>query len=465
MRRPNILLVHSDQHRYDCVGAHGHPLSPTPNLDRLAAQGVSFSHAFTPCPVCVPARNSFLYGTWATRHGAVSNRHTEAPWPPAPELPTWSEALRDAGYRLAYVGKWGIHGRPQDFGFESYVPTSDYYTWRAEAGLPPVPRTGWFGGTDPHISPEQSRIAWEADRVLERMRDLSRGPEPFLIRWDPAGPHLPNIVPEPYASMYPPATIAPWLSFPDPLAGKPYIQAQQRRTWGLDGWTWDDWAPVVARYLGEITLMDAQIGRVLAELERLGLSEDTLVIYTCDHGDLCGGHGMIDKHHVMYDDVVRVPLIMRLPRDSRAGSPDPVAGRTCDAFVSHALDLAVTLCEVAQVPVPETFQGRSLLPLLEGQGEGEREDIFATYHGSQFGLYSSRMVRDRRWKYVWNATAEDELYELERDPGEIVNLAGDASSRQVLERLRHRLLTWMEETEDILLNEWTRRQLLEGLTH
>ncbi len=125
--------------------------------------------------------------------------------------------------------------------------------------------------------------------------------------WSPSEPHLPNVIPEPYASLYPPAQVPPWPSFSDPLAGKPYIQRQQRVNWGVEGWTWDQWAPTVARYLGEITLLDAQVGRLLAQLDALGLADDTVVIYTSDHGDLCGGHGMVDKHYVMYDDVMRVP--------------------------------------------------------------------------------------------------------------------------------------------------------------
>jgi len=456
--RPNILLIHSDQHRYDCVAANGHPFVRTPNLDRVAAEGISFSHAFTPTPVCTPARNSLLYGVWPARHQAVANRGTEAGRPAVEGLPTFAQALAGAGYHLSYVGKWGIAGDPLQAGFHDYLPGQSYRAWRADQGLPPVPSEGgWLGGRDPHVTPEQSQVGWEAGHVIDRLRAVASASSPFFIRWDPYGPHLPNVVPEPYYSLYPPDSIPPWPSFPDPLQGKPFIQAQMRRTWGVDGWQWPDWAPLVSAYLAQITLMDAQIGRVLTELDDLGLAESTLVVYTCDHGDLCGGHGMIDKHHVMYDDVVHVPLILRWP----AGA-DP--GRVCEAFVSHELDLAATFCDMAGAPLPDTFQGSSLLPLLRGAPAPTRADIFSTYYGSQFGLYSSRMVRDRRWKYVWNATAEDELYDLLQDPAEIHNRAGDPSLREVAERLRHRLVAWMEETSDPLLNEWTRRLLLEGRT-
>lgn len=145
------------------------------------------------------------------------------------------------------------------------------------------------------------------------MEKAATSEQPFFIRWNPSELHLPNIVPEPYFSMYPPETIPPWPSYPDPLVGKPYAQAQQLRTWKLEDWDWNKWAGLVSRYLGEISLLDNQIGRVLAKLEEMNVADNTLVIYTTDHGDMCGGHGMIDKHFVMYDDVVHVPLIMRWP--------------------------------------------------------------------------------------------------------------------------------------------------------
>ncbi|HUS91300.1 MAG TPA: sulfatase-like hydrolase/transferase [Phycisphaerae bacterium] len=462
MSRPNVLLIHADQHRFDCVAAN--PGAPavlrTPNLDRLAAGGINFRHAFCPVPLCVSSRCSLLTGTWATRHGALVNFGVEGSRPMDPKLPTFSGALAEAGYHLGYVGQWHADParRPEDFGFHEYVPDRLYDEWRAAQGLPPRPRTNrWFGEADPHVAPEQSRLGWGTSEVIRMLRRRAGGGKPFFLRWDPVEPHLPNVVPEPFASMYAPQQVPPWPGFADDLAGKPYIQAQQRRTWGLDGWAWDRWAPLVARYLGEVSLLDAQVGRLLDALDELHLADSTLVVYAADHGDLCGSHGMIDKHFVMYDDVVRVPMIARWPGRIAAGT-------TCDAFVSAQLDLAWTFCELAGAPVPETFQGRSLLPAFDGTDADPRQDIFATYHGSQFGLYSQRMVRDRRWKYVWNATAEDELYDLAADPGELGNLAASPAHAEALARLRKRLVEWMDQTADPLLNAWTRAQLLEGNT-
>src|SRR5690606_13730505 len=175
------------------------------------------------------------------------------------DLPTFSEALKGAGYRLDIVGNWGVNSArtPQEYGFDVYVPGSSYVEWRKSQGIPDIPRTnGWFGEVDPYIRPEQSRLAWGADHVIRLLHERAKEEAPFFLRWDTSEPHLPNVVPEPYASMYDPKDIDPWPSFGETFAGKPYIQAQQLVSWGIEDFTWDDWRKVVSRYLGEITLLD-----------------------------------------------------------------------------------------------------------------------------------------------------------------------------------------------------------------
>ncbi|MCC7147278.1 MAG: sulfatase-like hydrolase/transferase [Phycisphaeraceae bacterium] len=455
----NILLIQADQLRFDCLGVNGHRLVRTPNLDRLAAQGVNFTQAYCPIPVCTPARASLLSGRWPTQHQGITNRDSEAACPLRTDVPTFSGALAAAGYRLGCVGKWGVHPHkgPLEFGFHDWMDGREYSAWRKAQGLPGKPNAnGWLGETDEKITAAQSQLAWGADRTLELLERYAKqaGQRKFFLRWDPPEPHLPNVVPEPYASMYRPGDIQPWASFADGLENKPYIQRQQRRTWEIDGWDWSRWAPTVARYLGEVSLLDAQVGRILDRLAELGLAESTLVAFTADHGDLCGGHGMIDKHYVMYDDVVRVPLFLRGP--GVTGAPGQ-----CAAFVCNGLDLAATFCAAAGVDRPEGFVGQNLLDLAQGRAK-ERPDIFGMYFGAQFGLYSQRMVRDRKWKYVWNATDCDELYDLESDPGERRNRAGDAACAGELKRLRGRMIQWMQEAQDPLLNGWVRGQLEGG---
>lgn len=353
--QPNLLLIHVDQLRYDCLGCHGHALVQTPHLDRLAREGMDFSHAFTPVPVCTPARASLLFGQWPTRHGILTNEGTEGGARHVPQGPTFSQVLSGAGYASAYVGKWNVHSGidPTQVGFDTYLAESSYGSWRSAQGLPPrSSQNGFFGEVDSAIRAEQSRLAWGADQTIAYMQGLAQGQAPWCLRWDPSEPHLPNVVPEPYASMYAPEDIPPWASFEEQFEGKPYIQQKQLITWGIQDWTWSEWAPLVGRYLGEVTLLDAQIGRVLAALDDTGQSDSTVVVFTCDHGDMCGAHRMIDKHFVMYDDVVRVPLIIRAPAYMQQ------AGRVCDAFVCQELDVAATFCDLATGAMPAEFQDR-----------------------------------------------------------------------------------------------------------
>lgn len=463
-KRPNILFIQSDQHRFDCVGANGHPLLDTPALDRIACEGVNCTRAHTPIPLCTPARSSLLTGCWPTRHGCIANYDSEAWQPPLQGLPLCPVLLRDSGYHTAYIGKWHVDRNiePPGYGFIQYVPEGDYGKWREAQGLPP--RFSWknftvkkvFGNEDENALPEQSRLNWGADRVIEMLHERTEEKntgKPWLIRWDPSEPHPPNVVPHPYSIIYDTDELKPWASFSDTLENKPIAQRQSRLNWGVQGWGWEKWRPTVARYLGEIALLDFQIGRILNALDAAGLAENTLVIYTSDHGDLCGAHGLMDKHFIMYEDVVRVPLLMRWPAGGLVG------GRKCDAPIIHALDLPAAMLEAAGLPVPETFQGTSLLPWARGGSDKRRDSAFSMYFGNIFGMYSQRMVSDGKWKYVWNVTDMDELYDLENDPGELRNLAHSSAHLEILKNRRARLIQWMEETRDPLLNPWHRRVL------
>ncbi|MEM7626284.1 MAG: sulfatase-like hydrolase/transferase [Planctomycetota bacterium] len=451
--RPNILYIHSDQHRWDCLGAHGHPLLRTPHLDRLAAQGVDFQQACTPTPICTPARACLLTGKWPTQHGVTSIPRTEIYHPLAEDQPLLTRLLHDAGYRQAHIGKWHdeTKGQPTGYGVDFFQwEEDDYDAWRLEQGLPLRERkNGWFGEVDPTTTIEQTRIAWGANHTLDQMSRFTKEGKPWFIRWDPSEPHLPNLIAPEMEDWYPVGDIEPWPSFPDPLNDKPPIQKQQRRTWGTDDWGWDKWAPIVSRYLAEIELIDRYVGQMMGRLDELGQAENTLIVYSTDHGDLCGGHGMMDKHFQLYDDVVRVPLLMRFPQQLPAGQIN-------EAFISHEIDLATTFLAAAGVEVPECFEGVDLLPVGRGEADTGRQDCFVQYQGTQFGLYSQRMIRNREWKYVYNPTAQDELYHLASDPAELVNLAQRPAHTDMLMQLRGRAAEWMTSIEDPLLNEFTR---------
>ncbi len=461
MKPRGVIFFQVDQHRRDCLsctGHNGHVYVQTPNLDRLASEGMHFTRAYCPTPMCVPTRSSYLCGQWPMQHGVLNNWDSESPVFLDPQRPTWARTLGDYGQSTDYIGRW--HVRPDlgatDFGFTTDLPDWKYGKWREAEGLPPVPKqAGLFGDVDPHITPEQSKVGWTVDRIIDAVRARVSAGENFFVRAETIEPHLPCRPPQSVLEQFRVEDIPPWGSFGDTFEGKPYAQAQQLRTWGIDQWTWEEWAPVVARYLAEIANLDLQFGRLLDFLEAEGLAQDTLVIYTADHGDMCGGHRMIDKHMIMYDDVVRVPLLMRWPGVIPAGS-------TCDAFVINSIDLPSTFCDVFGVQPPPTFSGQSVLPLMKGERVDGRTTVFSTYHGNQFGPYSQRMVADTRYKYIWNPTAEDEFYDLQSDPNELHNRATDPDCAALVAKMRTELIGWLEQTDDRLLNRWTREQLEKG---
>lgn len=455
-----IIFIESDQHRFDCMGLTGHPLVKTPNMDRLAAEGMFFKNAYTPTPICVPARTSYLCGQWPQEHGTLCNFDGECF--KAAETVFFPQLLSKAGMTLDFFGRWHVNNRrdPMSYGFDTFLSDDAYPAWRKRKGLPPVIYEGngvdiYFGKADKDIEAKDSRLSWLCGNVIEKLRERARSGKPFYISMDTLEPHLPNIVPEPYNSMYPPEDIPPWGSFAETFRNKPYIQEQQLRTWGIEKWAWKEWAPVVSRYLGEISLLDAQIGRILDTLDELGIADDVLIIYTSDHGDMCGGHRMIDKHYIMYDDVCRVPLLMRWPRRIKAG--------TChDGFVSNAIDLPISYLDVFNIEKPDTFSGISLLPAMLGDKRPVRDEIFCSWNGNQFGQFSQRMVFDGKWKYIWNATDRDELYDLENDPHELENLAAEVRVSGEISIMRKKMVEWMWKTGDRLSNDWIRKQLLEN---
>jgi len=455
---PNILLIHSDQHRFDSIASNGNPIVSTPNLDRLAREGTNFTRAFTTIPICSPARASLMTGAWPTTHGCLCIPTSEMWQPARRELPVLSRMLTTHGYHCAMTGKFHkeFEGSPTDFGFEEFAGLHGYRKWRESMQLPPQQQRektllGWVDPTPP----EATSLAWQADQVIRQI-EARTGQQPFFVRWDPPEPHLPCVPPQAVWETYANTPIPPWNSWPDPLTNKPAAQRRQVDIWGLQDWPWERFEEIVRRYFAIITHMDAQIGRVLDCLDRLGIADNTLVIYSTDHGDYCGGHGQMDKHFNMYEDVVHVPLLLRWPGQIPANA-------TCDAFASNSIDIARTIAEAAQLPaIPDSFQGENLVACAKDPGHRPRNDIYCQYFGTESGAYSQRMLRSERYKYVFNPTDLDELYDLETDPGELTNRIDDPALAPTLAHLRQRLWDWMKSVKDPLGNRWTEVELLGG---
>lgn len=469
VKLPNILLIHSDQHRFDCVGAVGMRSDiSTPNLDALAAGGTLFEHAFSTIPICTPARASLMTGAWPTTHGSFCIPSAELNRAARRELPLLTNLLANAGYRIAWTGKYHqeLEEAPgTQHGIEDFVSAWDYHRFRADCGIPKGERPhGFFGDVDADCPPACAPLAWQADSVIRQIRERANGTAPFFVRWDPPEPHLPCNPSAPFAARFATADIPPWLSFPDPLVGKPATQRRQQRIWDVEGWDWHQWLHTVRLYYAVIAEMDHHIGRVLATLDALGVAHNTLVIYSTDHGDFCGGHGQIDKHFNMYDDVTRVPLIVRWP------GCVPAAVRR-EAFVSNSIDIAATILAAAGVEAPPSFVGQDLLRMANDPAFHPRDFAFSQYFGTESGAYSMRMLRDQHFKFVYHPVGDvHEFYDLHSDPGELRNLLAppfasacgvpfDPAAAAALARFKSALFLTMQAHGDRLANRWTATEL------
>jgi arylsulfatase A-like enzyme len=473
MTAPNVLLLLTDQQRYDVTAQSG-PAVETPNVDRMADDGIWFSRAYTPTSICTSTRASLLTGLYPHSHGMLNNCHeadairTELP----DGITTFGNRLAEHGYRNSYVGKWhvGRERTPADYGFENLggddgghdSTDPEFRAHQRRHGVDPdrieleetVSTTG-----DPEliaaktpIPPEATWTYYLAERTIERIEEWSGSGGPFFHRTDFEGPHHPYVVPEPYASMYDPAEIDPWPSFDEDFSGKPRAHEQYRFYRGVDDFDWATWAEAVAKYFGFVTFIDHQIGRVLDALEENGPG-DTVVVHTSDHGDFTGSHRQFNKGPLMYDYGINVPFLVRWP-----GRVDP--GRTCEAFV-RLHDLMPTFLDVCGAPIPDGLDARSLRPLLDGERPADWPDaVVSEYHGDEFGLYTQRMVRTDRYKYVFNSPDIDELYDLREDPAELENRIDHPDYEAVRRDLRDHLVEWMHETADPF-RQWGQQALRE----
>lgn len=486
-RRPNILWIMCDQLRYDCVGANGNSIIKTPNLDRFAAESANFTHAFVQAPVCVPSRASFFTGRYPHSH---RNRVNYTPLAASEVL--LPARLRQAGYRTALVGKTHLYyafpptaGEVRRTGFDLVdlhdgVPFtdewSDYAKWRqANDPLRDLPyrrlaRTvkPLRDALPPDANPFRAAIderftdtAWTGLRTRERLKELAAEDRPFFLFCSFWKPHSPYEVPAPFDSLYsgveiplpPPETAGTIARLPLPLQklilrGKKPAFAMDRRE--LE-WLWRS-------YYGTVSHLDREIGLVLDALMELRVAQDTIVVFSSDHGDQLLEHGLLGKN-VFFEASIRVPLMIR--------SPNRIQPGRCDALV-ESIDVLPTLFELTGLPEPLECQGRSLLPLCDGSGRPApaREAVFSENiipevitNGLDFSFEKgegikgirhpdAKMVRTARWKYNYYPEGDAELYDLENDPGERRNLARDPAHRAVVDEMRERLLHWLVTADE-----------------
>ena len=465
---PNILFIQTDQQRRDSLPCYGNRQVRAPNIHRLAEEGVLFENAFTPVPLCAPARASLLVGRRPIHHGILFNCESGCVAGrdfARPEV-GFGRRLRERGYQCAHLGKWhiGTELTPCDCGFDGVYYPGYGYPEAHPHYLDHLRRHGLGGfalrdqrrgaGSSAREGPllmaiqdggvEASVPYYLADQAIAAIHAAVEARRPFFVACNFWGPHAPYILPERHMRMYDPAAVAPPATSAEDLAVKPQLHRDYARYWGVPGFDAERWAELVAACYGYVSLLDEQVGRMLASLEDLGVAEETAVIFTTDHGGMVGAHGLPDKGPFLYDPVCRIPLIVRLPGGRGAG--------TRDEHIVYNMDLMPTFLELAGAAAPDELDGASLVPLWTGRQDSfpGRPAAFCEYHGHQVPAFG-RMVRTQRHKYVFNGCGLDELYDLQDDPLERRNLIHDRTCRDRLAELRAILADYLRQEHDPVL--------------
>lgn len=425
VRPPNILFLIADDQSFHSAGFMGDPVVKTPRLDRLASEGVVFTHAAVTTAICMVSRTTFLTGQWLSVLGAA--RVTPESWPN-----TWPAQLRAAGYFGGHIGKIHVQGQTAA-GYDFWAGRTGPYAWIKQPG-----------GERIHS------IQKDTDEALRFLRTRPKD-KPFFLQVAYTVPHAEDNDPRQYLPMPQeeplygetpvpvPATAADeyWRRLP---AFFREHENEGRKRWEKRFDTPEKYQEYTKNYYRLISGFDRSVGVILDELQAQGLEGDTVVIYTADNGYFLGEHGLADKWHA-YEESIRVPLVVRDPR-----LPAERRGRRNDDIVLNA-DLAPTFCAIAGVKPPATMQGRDLAPLLRGRTpSGWRQDFLHQFKWSSEIIPASESVCSKEWKYIrWIVSGTEELFDLRSDPQETRNLAADPAHTADLERLRARLATLKQE--------------------
>jgi arylsulfatase A-like enzyme len=417
-KRPNILFFFTDQQRWDTVGCYGSKMNLTPNLDQMSHDGVRFDLAFTAQPVCGPARACLQTGVYPTATGCFRNGIA---------LPTDATTLahrfKEAGYEVGYIGKWHLGGtRDQPVPLERRGGWTDFWLGADLLEFTSSPYGGGYYDEDNRLVAFTGyRVNSQTDHVLEYLRTRT-GERPFFLFLSYLEPHHQNdqnryVAPRGYAARY----------------------SEHAVPGDLIGHEEGDWRENLPDYYGICANLDENLGRVLAELERLGLAENTVVFFTTDHGSHFRTRNAEYKRSC-HEASIRIPMV--------ACGPGFRGGEIVDDLVSLA-DVPPTLFQIGGIEVPDHFHGRSLLPLVRGEAREWPEEVFVQISEAQV----ARAVRTKRWKYCVDAPdrdgrndpdspsyVEQYMYDLEADPHEQRNLVGRPEYRAVADELREILL-------------------------
>ncbi len=446
--RPNILFLMSDQHRADCIGADGRiPAIHTPNLDRIAREGALFSSAYSCTPTCTPARAALLTGMSPWRNGMLGYGKVPEHYPV--EMP---QLLRDAGYQTLGIGKmhWspqrtlhGFHQTILDESSREETPEfrSDYRAWfNSQAPHLQFDATG-IGWNDyrskSYVLPEELHpTRWTAD-VAVRYLEGYQQPEPFFLKVSFSRPHSPYDPPKRWMDHYASADI------PRPFVGDWADRYRPRNGPQNSIWHGDmGWEQVRASrqgYYGSVSFLDEQIGRILDTLEKRDMLDNTLIIFTADHGDMTGDHHLWRKSYA-YESSARIPMLVRWP----AALTAPRGQRL--AQPAELRDVLPTMLDAAGLPIPEACDGMSLLRPIRGETQGWREWIDLEHDICYHESVHWTGLANASWKYIYHAQeGSEQLFHLAEDPGELHNLAGVSPHEKTLAEWRGRMIAHLQE--------------------
>jgi arylsulfatase A-like enzyme len=450
----------SDQQQWATIA--GRSECHTPNLNRLSSQGLLFERSYTPCAVCCPARAMILSGAYHWHNGVFNQVHS-APSVHRdmyPEVVLYSQRLRDAGYRLGYVGKWHaswLRG-PREFGFHEVADASAYRDAsrdneqssiqlpRPKEKLRRIPeRLMKWPGSEPFAmwghteGPEDAAPEhYRTDCAIQMLKGFTQGNQPWHLEVHYIEPHDPYFPMKKFLDKYDPRSIVVPKSFAEEFRNKPGLHRRESQAWG--NVTEEDVRASRAHYYAYTEQVDAQIGRLLDALEQSGQAANTMVVFTADHGDMVGAHRMWLKGWMPYEECYRVPLIVRWPGKIKPGS------RSSALVQTH--DLAHTYTAVTGAATLPFADGRSLLPVLQSPTRTNWTDqILCAYYGGEF-LYTQRIAITDRFKYVFNGFDFDEMYDLKDDPDEMRNIADDADHSKQVDEMRARIYAMMTQYHD-----------------
>jgi len=455
-QKPNILLLMTDQHRGDCLGCAGNKAIKTPNFDRIAHEGVRFTQAYSSTPSCTPARAGLLTGLSPWHHGMIGYGKVAERYPF--EMP---RALHDAGYYTYAIGK--LHYAPQRnyHGFDGALLdesgrvqtqgfVSDYRKWfasKAPDKNPDVTGIGWneYRSAVYALPEELHPTRWTGQNATDFIRDYKRK-EPFFLKVSWARPHSPYDPPKRFMDMYKQSDM------PAPRVGKWADKYALGDKSNLSSWHGDFGLDQVQKsrqgYYGNVSFIDEQVGLILKTLEDRGMLDNTIILFTADHGDMLGDHNLWRKTYA-YDGSARIPMLVRWPKSM---GMDKSRGTT-SALPVELRDVLPTFLDAAGTKAPNKLDGASLLDVVRGKSSGWREYIDLEHDVCYSTQNHWNALTDGHWKYIYHAfDGSQQLFDLATDPGELNDLASDPKHADEVKKWRQRMVKHFAERGEPFLH-------------